>query len=89
MTKEQILNDVKEHIIHVLNLDVKADHISATEPLYSSLIGLDSAGLLKTILKAEEQYHIEINDEDIMETDLETVEDLATLILHKLDVLEA
>jgi acyl carrier protein len=68
----------------VLDLNLSADQIRYAEPLYSSLIGLDSSGLLKTIIKAEKQYNIEINDEDIMESDLETIEDLANLIFHKL-----
>ena len=80
-----IINDkVKKILIDVLDLPLNVSQIRDETPLYSSVIGLDSSGLLKTIVRIENEFQVTIDDEDIMGADLETVGDLGNLVSSKI-----
>ncbi len=58
---EQLINELKEQIIKVLNLDeVTPEDIDANEPLFGSGLGLDSIDALELIVMMEKEYGIKL-----------------------------
>lgn len=78
--KKEQLEKIKEIVIKELTLNTSPSQIEDDEALYSASIRLDSLSLLKVILAMETEFNQKINDEDVMETDLETISDLAHLL---------
>ena len=75
---------IKAIMIQVLDLDLSPEQIDDELSLYSSSIRLDSLGFLHLIIAFEEEFGCQIDDEDVMEADLETVGDLIKLFEAKL-----
>lgn len=84
MTSESTAARVKAIMVQVLNLDVLPEQIEDELSLYSSSIRLDSLGFLQLIIELEAEFGCQIDDEDIMEADLETVANLIHLFEGKL-----
>ena len=79
MTSDSTGARVKAIMVQVLDLDVLPEQIDDELPLYSSSIRLDSLGFLHLIIALEEEFGRQIDDEDVMEADLETVASLIQL----------
>ena len=84
MTSESMAARVKAIMVQVLDLDVPPEQIDDDLSLYSSRIRLDSLGFLHLIIALEAEFGRQIEDEDVMEADLETVADLIQLFEGKL-----
>src|ERR1700730_7007596 len=84
MTNESINARVKAIMVHVLDLDVPPEQIDDDLSLYSSRIRLDSLGFLHLIIALEAEFGRQIDDEDVMGADLETVGNLIQLFEDKL-----
>lgn len=83
MKNESTAARVKAIMVQVLNLDVLPEQIDDELSLYSSSIRLDSLGFLHLIIELEAEFGRQIDDEDIMEADLETVANLIQLFEDK------
>lgn len=79
MTNESISARVKSVMAQVLDLDLSPEQIDDELPLYSSSIRLDSLGFLHLVIALEAEFGCQLDDEDVMEADLETVGDLIQL----------
>jgi acyl carrier protein len=75
---------VKAIMVQVLDLDMPPEQIDDELSLYSSHIRLDSLGFLHLLIALEEEFDCQVDDEDVMEADLETVADLIQLFEGKL-----
>ena len=75
---------VKEIMVQVLDLDLSPEQIDDELSLYSSRIRLDSLGFLHLVIALEAEFGCQLEDEDVMEADLETVADLIQLFEGKL-----
>ena len=80
MNRDELSLRIKSILVRELDLSVIPMQIGDNEPLYSSFIRLDSLSLLRMILALEREFQIEIDDEDVMEANLETVQSLIELI---------
>ncbi len=79
MANESTSARIKAIMVQVLDLDLSPEQIDDELSLYSSSIRLDSLGFLHLIIALEEEFRCQIDDEDVMEADLETVGDLIKL----------
>ena len=84
MTNESTVARIKAIMIQVLDLDIPPEQIDDELSLFSSSIHLDSLGFLHLIIALEEEFGRQIDDEDVMEADLETVGNLIQLFEDKL-----
>jgi acyl carrier protein len=84
MVNESTAARIKAIMVQVLDLDLSPEQIDDKLSLYSSSIRLDSLGFLHLIIAFEEEFGCQIDDEDVMEADLETVGDLIQLFEDKL-----
>jgi len=84
MTNESTSARVKAIMVQVLDLDIPPEQIDDELSLYSSSIRLDSLGFLHLIIALEAEFGCQIDDEDVMEANLETVGNLIQLFEDKL-----
>jgi acyl carrier protein len=84
MTNESTSTRIKAIMVQVLDLDLLPEQIDDELPLYSSSIRLDSLGFLHLIIALEAEFGHQIDDEDVMGADLETVGNLIQLFEDKL-----
>jgi len=75
---------VKEVMARILDLDVPPEQIRDQQPLYSSMIRLDSLRLLQLLVALEAEFGCQIDDEDVMAADLTDVASLVQLVEDKL-----
>lgn len=79
MMNESTAARVKAVMVQVLDLDLSPEQINDELSLYSSSIRLDSLGFLHLIIALEAEFGRQIDDENAMEADLETVGNLIQL----------
>ena len=84
MVNESTAARVKAIMVQVLDLDLSPEQIDDELPLYSSSIRLDSLGFLHLVIALEAEFGCQLDDEDVMEADLETVGNLIQLFEDKL-----
>jgi acyl carrier protein len=76
---------VKNTLGRILDVDRPEDALRDSASLYSAAIRLDSLTLLRLLVSLEEEFDIEIDDEDVMEADLDTVASLVQLVQKAID----
>lgn len=59
---EQLAEELKEHIIEALNLEMDPSEIDTDEPLFGTGLGLDSIDALELVVMVEKYYKIRIAD---------------------------
>lgn len=60
---EQLIQELKEHLIEELNLEeITADEIDAEAPLFGEGLGLDSIDALEIILILEKYYGVKLDN---------------------------
>jgi acyl carrier protein len=84
MTSGSSAARVKAIMVRVLDLDVRPEQINDDLSLYSASIPMDSLGFLNLIIALEAEFGRQIDDEDVMGADVETVADLIRLFEDKL-----
>lgn len=82
----ELANRVKDVFIRVLELPLDRHELTDDMSLYSPVIQMDSLALLELLVALEEDFGIEIDDEDVMNTNFTTV---ASVIEMMADLLEA
>lgn len=76
-----VAGEVKDIVIRTLELGLTRDQLTDDTRLYSSVVRMDSLMLLRLIVAVERDLGIEIDDEDVMNTDLRDVGSLVTMVL--------
>ncbi|MEV4754495.1 phosphopantetheine-binding protein [Micromonospora sp. NPDC049559] len=77
---KEVADRVKDIVIHVLELHVDRAQLTDDVPLYSSALRLDSLALLHLLVRFEQEFGIEIDDEDVMNAELRDVGSLVELV---------
>lgn len=78
--RDRVLKKVKQIIIERLNLDLSIEEIDDDSPLFGMGLGLDSIDSLELVVGVEDEFEVQIMDEDI-EAFL-SVNALVDFILH-------
>lgn len=76
---------IKDVVIRVLDLDLARDQLVDGMSLYSPIIGMDSMTLLHLLVSFEEEFGIDIDDEDVMNADLVDVGSLVEMVSLLID----
>jgi acyl carrier protein len=71
---------IKEVFVENLDLALDAGQLVDDMSLYSPVIQMDSMALLQLLVALEKEFEIEIDDEDVMNTDLTTVGSLVEMV---------
>jgi acyl carrier protein len=77
-----IENEVRDFIATELGWDGSADDLSADYPLLEKEV-VDSLGVFKIISFLESKYDIEIDDEELVPENFETIEKISGLVSTK------
>ena len=79
-----IARRVKDVIVRALNLQVEPEEISDDEVIFGGGIGADSTGTLEVIFAIEEEFCIEVEDEDLRVELFDSVRTMAEYVRGKL-----
>ena len=74
---------IKELIVERLKLEVAPASISDAQPLFGDGLGLDSIDALELVLGIEQKYGVKIEDEEMGEQALSSVNALADFVAAK------
>lgn len=73
---------IKRLLVEELNLDISPEEIPSDDPLIEGL-GMDSAGILAVVSSLEEEFDIELEDDEITRETFETVASIAAVVRGK------
>ncbi len=80
---EQLIQELKEHLIRELNLeDIRPEDIDAEAPLFGESLGLDSIDALEIILILERYYGIKLSNPAEAKPVFQSVSTLAGYIMQ-------
>ncbi len=82
MDERTILKEVREYVIENFLLGEEADELSDSESFLESGL-IDSTGILELIAFLEETYDVEIEDEEMIPENLDSVQRVARFIASK------
>lgn len=85
-TVAEIKNELKELVVESLELDIDPNDIEDTESLFGGYLGLDSVGTLTLTTAIEDEFDLEIEDEDLTAELFASVNSLAEYINEKVTV---
>ncbi|PKW16556.1 acyl carrier protein [Saccharopolyspora spinosa] len=80
LREEELTARVKDTVIAVLELDISREQLTEDTSLYSSFLGMDSMTLLHLLVTLEQEFGIEIDDEDVMNAEMKKVGSLIDLV---------
>jgi acyl carrier protein len=76
----ELTNRIKDVFIRVLDLPLNRDQLADGMSLYSPVIQMDSLALLNLLVAFEEDFGVEIDDEDVMNANFTTVASVVEMI---------
>ena len=79
------LNAVKQLLGDTLQLGDRIQSFTGQTPLFGSLPEFDSMAVLRVIVAIEDQFDLEVEDDEITAEVFETVGSLATFVENKLN----
>ena len=85
-TVAEIKNELKELVVESLELDIDPNDIEDTESLFGGYLRLDSVGTLTLTTAIEDEFDLEIEDEDLTAELFASVNSLAEYINEKVTV---
>lgn len=80
MDKDRLEHRIKERVVEALELDIEPSDISADEVLFGGELGLDSMSMLEILVALEEDFEIEIEEEDFRVEEFSSIRQLAEYI---------
>jgi len=80
LSDSELSAKVKQVMIAVLDLQASPDALAEGTSLYSPTLQMDSLTLLHLLVALEKEFAIVIDDEDVMNTNLETVASLIGIV---------
>ncbi|MBW2603514.1 MAG: acyl carrier protein [Deltaproteobacteria bacterium] len=84
MNDSDILTRVKNLIIDILNFDIEPDDIANEQSLLSGSLGLDSVLTLELTFRLEDEFGIEVPDEELAVELFDNVASLTEYIREKM-----
>lgn len=85
MELDKIIFQIKEVIIESLELKIEPNDIDDNELLFNSHLGLDSVGTLVLVEALEDEFDIEVEDEELTPELFESVKSLEKYLKAKLN----
>jgi len=80
-----MIDNIKEILRDSLQLGERADQLTASSPLLGSVPEFDSMAVVTVLTMAEEEFGIEIDDDEVSADIFETVGSLADFIAGKVN----
>lgn len=81
-----MLDDIREILRDTLQLGVRADQLTAASPLLGAIPEFDSMAVVTVLTMVEEEFGIEIDDDEVSADVFETVGSLATFVSGKVNI---
>jgi len=78
-------NQVKQIVIHTLNLAGRASELNLSSPLLGAIPELDSMAVVGIITALEEQFGFSVQDDEISADSFETLGSLVAFVERKLN----
>lgn len=75
---------IKEVIVESLNLEIEPDDIGNEDLLFGTHLGLDSVSTLMLVEALEDEFNIEVEDEELTPELFESVSALADYVKEKM-----
>jgi acyl carrier protein len=75
--------ELKQLIVERLKLDIEPASIGDSQPLFGDGLGLDSIDALELVLGVEQAFGVKIEDEEMGEKALSSVDALADFVVAK------
>lgn len=83
MNKDQLIQELKDFIVDVLDLeDVDPQELKADEPLMSEELGLTSIDMLELTVGVEKKYKVKIGNVETAKAAFQSISSLADFIIH-------
>lgn len=76
----ETIDRIKSVLIRVLDLPLSPDELRDDMSLYSPIVRMDSFSLLHLLVALEDEFRIEIDDEDVMNASFTTVASLIDVV---------
>ncbi len=83
MHKQDVINTVKEILIHTLSLDMAIDDLSSETALLGNFAEFDSMAIVSVITAIEESFQFTAEDDELSAEVFETVESLTYFVVQK------
>ena len=80
MDRRRLEHRIKEKIVKALELDIEPSEIPDDEMLFGGELGLDSISVLEVLVAIEEEFEIEIEEEDFRIEEFSSIRQLAEYI---------
>lgn len=80
MDVKRIEHRIKEKIVKTLELDIEPSDIPDDEMLFGGGLGVDSISMLEILVAMEEEFEIEIEEEDFRVEEFSSIRQLAEYI---------
>ena len=80
MNRKRIEHRIKKKIVKTLGLDIEPSDIPDDEILFGGGLGVDSISMLEVLVAMEEEFEIEIEEEDFRVEELSSIRQLAEYI---------
>ena len=80
MPKNKIEHRIKEKIVKALELDIEPSDIPDDEVLFGGELGLDSIAMLEILVAIEEEFEIEIEEDNFRVEEFSSIRQLAEYI---------
>jgi acyl carrier protein len=82
-TEAELKAQIKQLIVSRLKLDVEPASIEDAQPLFGEGLGLDSIDALELVLGIEQAFGVKVEDEEMGQTALSSVNALAEFVTSK------
>ena len=79
-----VLSRVKQTVVRSLELDVDPSELADDEPLIGGGLGIDSVTSLTLVCAVEEEFGIEVDDEDLRVELFDSVASLSAYVARRL-----
>lgn len=79
-SKESVTERIKGCLIKTLKLELSSEEIADDEALFEGGLGLNSIAILEVVAAVEAEFGIEVPDEDLTPTLIESVGTLANYV---------
>lgn len=80
MDKDRLEHRIKERVVDALDLDIEPSDISGDEVLFGGELGLDSIAMLEVLVALEEEFEIEIEEENFRVEEFSSIRQLAEYV---------
>lgn len=80
-----MVDDIREILRDALQLGPRADHLTASSPLLGTVPEFDSMAVVTVLTMVEEEFGVEINDDEVSADIFDTVGTLADFVSRKVN----